>query len=204
MTFLKFARRKARGGRGLIPPNTVQWENEHNGLDLREDLGMSNDVRLDIDLAFSLYPRVLVRPHGSIPAAAKFIDHFRNTGQASWSGLSMPIEGGLELVLFNDAHPPGRVRATLMEEFFHLRLGHPRTHVRVFARDDRGRTFDSGVEAAAYGSGAAALVPYSALKAMIRDSVPLGSIARHFEVSPDLVRFRMKVTKLYTRHAKKA
>jgi hypothetical protein len=193
----KFARRKARGGRGLIPPNTTQWENEHNGLDLREDLSLGTEACLDIPGAFRLYPGVTILAHGQVPMAAKFVEHFRREGQASWSGLSLTLDEDHELVLYNDAHPESRVRATLMEEFFHLRLAHPRSVVRFFGSTDKNRTFDGAMESAAYGSGAAALVPYCALRAMLRDGVTIAQIAKHFLVSPELVRFRMKVTKLY-------
>jgi hypothetical protein len=197
MTSSKFARRKARGGRGLIPPNTAQWENEHNALDLREDLSLETEARLDVRSAFRLHPSVTVLAHGDVPMAAKFVEHFRREGQAAWSGLSLALDDDHELVLYNDAHPESRVRATLMEEFFHLRLAHPRSVVRFFGSTDKKRTFNGIIESAAYGSGAAALVPYCALRSMLRDGVSIALIAGHFLVSPELVRFRMKVTKLY-------
>lgn len=200
--YSKFARRRARGGQGLIPPNPRQWENEHNGLDLREDLSVPNDARLNAMDAFALYPTVQVLPHGEIPAAAKFIHYFRAAGKARWSGLSMTLDDGAELVIYNDAHPPSRIRATLMEEYFHLRLSHPRTAVRLLGRDEVGRTFDGEIEAEAYGSGAAALVPYCSLRSMVTEGQRVIDIAQHFEVSPDLVRFRMKVTKLYARRVR--
>lgn len=193
-------RRKARGGCGLIPPNPNQWDNEHNGLDLREDLGIGTDEPLSYADAFALYPRVRVLPHGEVLAAAKYINHFRTAGSGSWSGLAIRISDELELVLYNDSHPQSRVRATLMEEFFHIRLDHPRSLIRVFATSESARTHNGAIEAAAYGSGAAALLPYISLKRRLDEGTTMAAIARTFGISTDLVAYRMKVTKLYSRH----
>ncbi len=196
-------RRKGRGGCGLLPPNPNQWENEHNGLDLRDDLGIGVDKTLSHADAFALYPYVQVLPHGEIPAAAKYIDHFRTVGSGSWSGLSIRLSDELELVLYNDSHPLSRVRATLLEELFHIRLNHPRSVIRVFANSLGARTHDGDVEAAAYGSGAAALLPYISLKSGSERGATPSMIARSFGVSDDLVTYRMKVTKLYSRHRRR-
>ena len=192
-----YARRKARGGKGLLPPNPGQWEIEHNGLDLRDDLGLGLDVRLPTEAAFKLLPDVLVVPHGELPAAHMHPNHFRDGGRRVWSGMGVPLPEGGTMVLFNDSHPPARIRATLMEEFFHLWLGHPTTSIRFYGGDEAHRTHDPTVEGEAYGSGAAALVPYKALRTMLEARQPVGRIARLFEVSADLVIFRAKVTKLY-------
>jgi hypothetical protein len=192
-----YAQRRARGGKGLLPPNPGQWEIEHNGLDLRDDLGLGLDVPLPTDAAFNLLTDVLVIPHGELPAAQTYLDHFRDGGRRAWSGMGIPLPEGGTLVVFNDSHAPARIRATLMEEFFHLRLGHAATSVRVYVGDGAHRSHDSAVEGEAYGSGAAALVPYKTLRKMLRAGQSVGRIARLFQVSADLVIYRAKVTKLY-------
>jgi hypothetical protein len=188
---------RRRQGTGLIPPNTKQWNVEHHALDLREELDVGFDVPLDHLLAFRLVPGATVVPHGQIPAADEFLDHFRHAGLGNWSGMAIPLGPDEELVVYNDAHALTRVRATLMEEFFHLRFGHPRSTVRLLNTDGKNRTMDPTVELEAYHTGAAALVPFVALKARVEDGQTLGEIAEYFQVSPDLVEFRAKVTKLY-------
>jgi hypothetical protein len=84
-----------------------------------------------------------------------------------------------------------------MGEFFHLRLEHPRSVVRVLSTSRDGRSYDEEIEQAAYGSGAAALAPYAALRRMLEDGVRISRIAEHFLVSGDLVEYRLKVTRLY-------
>lgn len=192
-----YARRKARGGRGLLPPNPSQWGNEHNALDVRDELGLTIDQRLSHEAAFDLEPNTIVVPHGELPAAAKYLDHFRQGRAAKWSGMVITLPTGNELVLFNDSHPITRIRATLMEEFFHLRLGHPRSALRIYGDNGSWRTYEPTVEQEAYGSGAAALVPFAALRPMIEAGRTVRQIAQHFEVSDDLVLFRCKVTKTY-------
>lgn len=125
--------------------------------------------------------------------------YLRGPGASNWSGLALPLSNNRTLVVYNDAHPVTRIRATLMEEFFHLRLRHPLTVVRVYDEDGKSRTHDAQIEAMAYGSGAAALVPFQALSKLINDGARIGRVADHFQVSNDLVIFRTKVTKLYRR-----
>lgn len=179
-----------------MPPNPRQWGNEHNALDLREQLKLGLDVPLPHEAAFELLGDVQLFGHSSLPAASVYIEHLR--GNRSWSGLSVPCPDGGAIVVFNDSHPPARIRATLMEEFFHLRLGHPPSTIRIY-RDGAERTFNKVVENEAYGSGAAALVPYQSLRAMIGEGRCCREIADLFRVSEQLVTFRAKVTKQYSK-----
>lgn len=194
-------KRRSRTGKGLLPPNPRQWRNEHNGLNLREELGLPLATPLYHQSAFALLSRTTVLPHGTLPMPAEFVELFRTTASASWSGLGLTLPDGSTWVVYNDSHAMNRIRATLMEEFFHLRLGHPTTRLRVYADDGANRTHNSLVESEAYGSGAAALVPYQPLRTMITAGKTAIGIARFFEVSRDLVYFRAKVTRTYARLA---
>lgn len=197
---IDFVRRKARGGKGLLPPNNTQWEFEHHGLDVREALGLPLDAALpDIGSVFQrLLPSIEIYPHGAIPMAAVFANHFRFDGRSSWSGLALEIEDGTTWVIYNDAHPTTRTRATLMEELFHIYLQHPHSTVRLLAdREGPSRTYNPAIEKEAYCSAAACLIPYAALKRMVVAGWNQRAIAAHFQVSPKLTAFRLKVTKLY-------
>jgi hypothetical protein len=155
------------------------------------------DSALQHESAFALLKNVKVLPHGELLAAQEYIDYFRGPGADSWSGMAIPLADGSVLVIYNDSHPMTRTRATLMEEFFHLRLEHSPTKVRFYSEKNGGRTHDPEIESAAYGSGAAALVPFGPLEKMVESGISMGKIAGIFEVSPALVSFRMKVTFLY-------
>ncbi|MHB1863515.1 MAG: ImmA/IrrE family metallo-endopeptidase [Gemmatimonadaceae bacterium] len=197
MISIDYARRRARGGKKKLPGNPKQWPYEHNGLDLRDDLGIALDVMLPLERAYGLLPQVELLPHGAVIGADAAVQYFRGAGAVKWSGLVTRLEDGTEIVLYNDKQSLRRVRATLMEEFFHIRLEHPQSRIRVLAADPKHRTFNGLVEEEAYASGAAALVPYWGLRRMIDSGSDVAEIARVFDVSRDLVDYRLKVTKLY-------
>jgi Zn-dependent peptidase ImmA (M78 family) len=100
------------------------------------------------------------------------------------------------MVIYNAHHHLKRIRATLMEEFFHLWLGHVPTRLRLLSDGGGKRDFDGDKESEAYGSGAAALVPYKPLRAMLENGCTIKTIAEHFLVSEQLVDFRIRVVKL--------
>lgn len=197
--------RPNRKGKGLLPPNPKQWEAEHLGLDVRGALAIPLVEPLPVFDLFLQLEKVSVRPLGEIPAAQMFVDHLRNDGARRWSGMAVPILDHC-LVVYNDAHPETRVRATLMEEFFHLWIGQPPSIIRIHDGRPHERTRDNAAEDLAFAAGAACLVPYKALKQLVADGVSVAEIARTFGVSMSLISFRMKVTKLYrnggrTRHS---
>ena len=189
-----FALRRARKGQGLLPPNPNWWDEEHNGLDLRHELDLPLDDRLSPEAAFSTLEEVYVAPHGDSDLP-EVVAHFRNSASRNWSGMCIPYLD-LTLVVFNDSHPPRRIRATLMEEFFHLWLGHEPTQLRVFSNGESKRDFDHAKESEAYGSGAAALVPYKPLRSMLEGGRSIRTIADHYLVSEQLVDFRIRVSTL--------
>lgn len=190
-----FALRSARKGQGLLPPNPNWWEQEHNGLDLRHELDLPLEARLYPQAAFDMLEEVYVVAHGdlNLPDA---VAHFRNSGSRNWSGMCVPCPD-MTLVIFNDSHPPRRIRATLMEEFFHIWLDHKPTRLRMFSNGESRRDFDRAKESEAYGSGAAALVPYKPLRAMLESGHSVRAIADHYFVSEQLIEFRIRVSKLW-------
>lgn len=198
-----FARRARRKGLGVLPPNPKQWDNEHNGLDIREDMGLSVDDPLHCVDAVALLPDAVVMSHGEIPAAACHLETLRADRGRAWSGLAITLPDGLHLIIYNDAHSPARIAVTVMEEFFHIWLGHPPTRVRNLDGAGSLRSYDKSVEDQAFGSAAAALIPYSALKERTRSGVSAKLIADEYGISEELVRFRQKVTRLLVRSRRK-
>lgn len=190
-----YALRRARRGKGLLPPNPKRWEEEHNGLDLRHELNCPLEDPLDHMKAFSLLSNTHVLPHTSLPTESTVRDHFSAGRSGKWSGMCVPCDG-MTIVIYNDCHAVTRTRATLLEEFFHLWLNHDHTRLRIFSNGEGKRDFDQNKEAEAYGSGAAALVPYKPLKAMLKEGKSIREIAHHFMVSQQLVQFRLKICRL--------
>jgi hypothetical protein len=62
------------------------------------------------------------------------------------------------------------------------------------------RDYNHDNEEAAYATGAAALVPYAALRRFVSGGRTSDQIARHFHVSRQLVEYRIKVTHLWTEY----
>ena len=95
-----------------------------------------------------------------------------------------------------------RTNATLMEEVSHVFLGHQPSRLKVVAETENGRTisrdYRKADEEAAYATGAAALVPFAALRRFLFDGQTSPQIARHFRVSRELVEYRLKVTRLWS------
>ncbi len=126
-------------------------------------------------------------------------------GSASeeWSGgaCSRPLADGRRIVVLNPNHGPARTNATLMEEITHVFLGHKPNRLAVIADEGRGQTLARDYrkldEEAAYAIGAAALVPFAALRRAVLEGKSAAEVARHFRVSRDLIEYRLKVTRLW-------
>jgi Zn-dependent peptidase ImmA (M78 family) len=88
-----------------------------------------------------------------------------------------------------------------MEEISHVFLGHQPNRLKIVAEDERGRTisrdYKKSDEEAAYATGAAALVPFAALRRFVLEGQTSLAIAKHFHVSRELVEYRLKVTHLW-------
>jgi hypothetical protein len=131
-------------------------------------------------------------------------NHLLGPAADAWSGgvCSRPLENGAKLVILNPKHGRMRTNATLMEEICHVFLGHTPNRLSIVAEDHRGqmlaRDYRKVDEEAAYGVGAAALVPFAALRRDVLKGKSSGEIARHFRVSRELVEYRLKVTHLWS------
>lgn len=129
--------------------------------------------------------------------------HLIGVGKDCWSGgaCSQPLPDGRKLILLNPTHGANRQNATLMEEISHVFLGHQPSKLAVTTYNKEGkpisREYRAEIEEEAYSVGAAALVPFSALRRMVFRGKTSREIARHFNVSRDLVEYRMKVSHLW-------
>lgn len=129
--------------------------------------------------------------------------HLIGDGKDAWSGgaASHTLPDGQRLIILNPTHSRNRQNATLMEEICHVFYGHKPSRLAIQTRDKHGnvlaRDYNHSVEEEAYSTGAAALVPYTALKRMVSAGKTIPEIARNFYVSRALVEYRIKVSKLW-------
>ena len=121
-----------------------------------------------------------------------------------WSGgaCSRALPDGRKLIILNPRHGRQRKNATLMEEICHVFLGHSPNRLAIVAASKGGRAvardYKKSDEEAAYGIGAAALLPFSSLRKLVLQSKTAGEISKRFRVSQPLVEYRLKVTRLWS------
>jgi Zn-dependent peptidase ImmA (M78 family) len=118
-----------------------------------------------------------------------------------WSAMSVPLDTAHErwVVLLNDCHTLERQRVTVLEEIWHILLGHKLTKIAKIA-DSYGRTYDKAEEHDAYYLASATLLPRNAIaKAVLRKQTS-EEIAEQFGTSPELVDYRIKRLGLWRDH----
>ena len=187
-----------------LPPGEKWREYELQALGLRDFAQTHSDAPLD-PFALAHFANLLVVDIARIKGLSKPArEHLLGAAAEEWSGgaASRPLPDGRKLVILNPTHGHTRTNATLMEEICHVFLGHLPNRLAIISNDERGKTlardYRKADEEAAYATGAAALVPFGALRRLVilRNRSAL-QIARHFRVSRDLVEYRLKVTRLW-------
>ena len=186
---------------GPLPPGE-KWRNfELKAIALRDFARVRSDVSLNpFDLAeFANLMVVEFEQLKGLSERAR--QHLLGPASEAWSGGACSLPDGMKLVILNPNHGSARTKATLMEEICHVFLAHQPNRLSVVTKDERGkvmnRDYRRADEEEAYGVGAAALVPYAALKRLLLQGKTSREIGVHFRVSRELVEYRMKVTHLW-------
>lgn len=188
-----------------IPPTQKGRHHEIRARGLREFAGLRRDDQKLDPFRLAKYAKLLVVPFDAIASqlSAGALSQLIGEGKNSWSGgaASKRLPDGSKLIILNPTHGRNRQNATLMEEISHVFLGHKPSRLAISARDKAGKTrardYNAEIEEEAYGTGAAALVPYSALKRLVEAGKTSAEIARHFGVSRALVEYRIKISRLW-------
>jgi hypothetical protein len=198
----------------LLPAAEKRKQFELRALGLREFAGVHEDQPLD-PFALASFARLLVVDFNSIEGlSAESRAHLLGAATDEWSGgaCSRPLPNGWRLVILNPAHGVQRNRATLMEEVSHVFLGHKANRLASLTGNDQttqspgsvshtprvlARDYNQTDEEAAYAVGAAALVPFAALRRRVFEGQSSREIGRHFRVSRQLAEYRIKVTRLW-------
>lgn len=194
----------------LLPPTEKRQQFELCALGLRDFAEVADNEPLD-PFALAHFAKLMVIDFDAIEGLSpETRAHLLGDGVEEWSGgaCSRPLPNGWRLVILNPAHGKRRNRATLMEEVAHVFLGHSPNRLAVVGRptvrDGATRTlardYNHDAEEAAYATGAAALVPYGALRRFVTGGRTADQIARHFRVSRQLVEYRIKVTHLWAEY----
>lgn len=107
--------------------------------------------------------------------------------------MSVPLDINHETwaILLNDCHTVQRQKVTLLEEYWHIILGHRLTRITKIG-NAFGRSYDTAEEHDAYYLAAATLLPKPAMIKYVHDSKNSEFIAKRFGVSSQLVDYRLK------------
>ncbi|MDT4966406.1 MAG: hypothetical protein QOJ64_1143 [Acidobacteriota bacterium] len=186
-----------------LPPTAKGRRYELHALGLRDFALVRRDSPLD-PFALAQYAKLRVIGFEEIQGlSVETRQHLLGEGADAWSGgaTSRPLPNGWRLVILNPQHGPQRNNATLMEEVCHVFLGHKANRLAIVAENKQGKTvardYNHADEEAAYAVGAAALVPFAALRDFVSKGRTSRMIAKHFHVSRDLVEYRIKVSRLW-------
>lgn len=188
-----------------LPPTRKGRQYEIRAIGLRDFAGLERDDEMLNPFDLARYAKLLVAEFEVIEPllTAETKEHLLGAGNNKWSGgaCSQPLPDGRKLIILNPTHGKNRQNATLMEEICHVFLGHKPSRLAIENKNTKGETiardYHAEIEEQAYSIGAAALVPYSVLKRMVNQGKTSREIARHFEVSRDLVEYRIKVSRLW-------
>jgi len=186
-----------------LPPGDKWRQFELQALGFRDFAGVRTDAALD-PFRLAKFANLLVVSFDQIKGlSSEARVHLLGAGSEKWSGgaCSRPLPDGRRIVILNPNHGRMRTNATLMEEISHVFLGHQPSRLKVVAETEGGRTisrdYRKADEEAAYATGAAALVPFGALRRFVFEGRTALEIAKHFYVSRELVEYRLKVTRLW-------
>lgn len=188
-----------------IPPTQKGRHYELRARGLREFAGLRrDDERLD-PFELARFAKLFVATFDMIePLLSEATKaHLIGAGKDKWSGgaASQTLPDGRRLIILNPTHGKNRQNATLMEEVCHVFFGHKPSRLAIKNTTKTGETiardYNEAIEEEAYSTGAAALVPYTALRRMVLSGKTINEIARHFNVSRALVEYRIKVSRLW-------
>lgn len=187
-----------------LPPTQKGRHYEIRAQGLREFAGLRSDHQPLDPFKLASYARLLVVSFEQITGLSpEAREHLLGDGKDMWSGgaASKRLPDGSKLIILNPQHGKNRHNATLMEEICHVFLGHKPSRLQIERKTKDGRTiardYNAEIEEEAYSTGAAALVPYTALKRMVESGKTAAEVARHFGVSRALVEYRIKVSRLW-------
>ena len=187
-----------------LPPTQKGRNHEVRALALREFAGLRFDDEPLDPFALARYANLYVATFEDIEGLSEATrQHLLEAGKDMWSGgaASAKLPDGSRLIILNPTHAKNRHNATLMEEICHVFLGHKPSRLAIKNTNKDGKTiardYHAEIEEEAYGTGAAALIPYTALRRMVLEGKTSAQIARHFNVSRALVEYRIKISRLW-------
>jgi transcriptional regulator with XRE-family HTH domain len=175
-----------------VPVSVSKEELERTADQFRKDLGLSDNDALDpFRLQIDGVQVIGLMKTDCIDAAT--ISRLSTGSCDEWSAMSVPLDERQNewAVLLNDCHTVERQRVTLLEEIWHILLGHKLVKIAKVA-DAYGRTYDAAEEHDAYYLASATLLPRKAILKAVEKRESSDVIGARFGTSPELVEYRIK------------
>ena len=168
----------------------VEMEDMTRGF--RMELGLENGepvnpLRIQIDGVHIL----TIRQIEKVPM--EVVEHLEGPGANTWSAMSVPLDEEKDtwVIVRNDQHKLVRQHVSMLEEFWHILLGHKLTKISRIS-DVYGRTFDEKEEHDAFYLAAATLLPEDVIRKCVQEKKDINQLANHYGTSPELVEYRIK------------
>lgn len=123
----------------------------------------------------------------------EFVVHLEGPSAMTWSAMSVPLDEEKDtwVIVRNEQHQLVRQHVSMLEEFWHILLGHKLTKIAKVA-DVYGRTFDENEEHDAFYLAAATLLPENVIRRAVKEKKDIKQLAKYYGTSPDLVEYRIK------------
>jgi len=124
-----------------------------------------------------------------------------NFGNQNWSAMSVPLEEGTDrwVIVWNTSQSRKRQRVSLLEEIWHILLGHKLTRITKVS-DVYGRTFAEVEEHDAYYLASATLLPRNVVKELVEEKKDITEIAKNYGTTTELIEYRIKRLGLWQRY----
>ncbi len=169
-----------------------RWEGKAH--ELRRVLALGEEDPLDPFRLIEALPGVCALSAAAVRRARPFLERLYQK-RHSWWAAAYREDAGPWLILYNPWQSKTRLHPSLMEEVAHIHLNDKPTQVALDA--DTGllrRSYGRSKEREAYGVAAAALVPFVGLVRRLARDESDDSLAGHFGVSKDILRYRANTT----------
>jgi transcriptional regulator with XRE-family HTH domain len=184
-------------------PELAKDQLEGIASNFRRDLRISVGDPLD-SLQVDVEGVRLVKLMNSECFDARTMRKLRHEACSEWSAMSVPLNRTMTswVVLLNDCHTVERQRVTLLEEYWHILMGHKLTKVARIS-EAYGRTYDQAEEHDAYYLASASLLPRESIQDAVSKGRSAADIAKWFGTSSELVEYRIKRLGLWREHVGK-
>lgn len=170
----------------------------------RKDLGLQDGQPVD-PLKIAIEDVIILKIREIKGLDPKITAYLQSQNSDSWSAMSVPIDEEYErwVIVRNDQHPVVRQRVSILEEFWHILLGHKLTKIAKIA-DAYGRTFDENEEHDAFYLAAATLLPEEVISKAVKEGRDMDLVAKEYRTSLELVEYRIKRLGLWRQYKGKS